>query len=380
VTLRVAYLGHSAQPSGAELGLVDLIACLEGVEPRLVLAEDGPLVELVRERGIAVEVLPLAASARSLRRRDVRPGSLRAPLAAAAAAAYVPRLAALLRRRGTALVHANTLKSLIYGLPAARLARLPVVWHVHDRIADDYLPRAAVRLVRFAGRHVDAVIANSETTLASVGRLGVPAAVVHPPVTLPAREPRSRGPQPFAAAIVGRLAPWKGQHVFLRAFAEAFPRGPERAVVVGSPLFGETDYERSLHELVRDLDLGGRVEFRGFRKDVARELERVDAVVHASVLPEPFGRVVVEGMAAGLPVVATRAGGPAEVLTHEVDGLLYPMGDVGALARALTRLAGDERLRLDLGRAGTTRAESYRPEAAARSVEAVYRAVLERRR
>ena len=82
------------------------------------------------------------------------------------------------------------------------------------------------------------------------------------------------------------------------------------------------------------------MEFRGFRPDMGSELERVDAMIHASVIPEPFGQVVIEGMAAGLAVVASDAGGPAEVITHEVDGLLYPPGDVAALAVLLRRLGG----------------------------------------
>jgi glycosyltransferase involved in cell wall biosynthesis len=98
--------------------------------------------------------------------------------------------------------------------------------------------------------------------------------------------------------------------------------------------------------------------------------------VHASVIPEPFGQVVVEGMALGLPVVASGAGGPAEVITDGVDGLLYPPGDVSALASLLRKLADDPGLRRRLGDEGVSTAAKYAPDVIAAQVEAVYATAL----
>src|SRR5262249_10793443 len=109
---------------------------------------------------------------------------------------------------------------------------------------------------------------------------------------------------PLTFGIVGRLAPWKGQHLFLEAFARAFPDSEERAVVVGGALFDEVDYEHGLQRTARRLGIAGRVEFRGHRPDVWEELARLDVLVHASITPEPFGQVILEGMAAGVPVIA----------------------------------------------------------------------------
>ena len=145
--------------------------------------------------------------------------------------------------------------------------------------------------------------------------------------------PFDSGPAPHSGdlrvGILGRLDPWKGQHVFLDAFAAAFGDGGAEAVIVGTKLFGDDGYLEELERQVKALGLEGRVEFRGFRDRVDDELRSLDVLVHASTIPEPFGQVVVEGMAAGLAVVAADAGGPAEVITHGVDGLLYPPGDFG---------------------------------------------------
>lgn len=375
---RVVYLDHTAVLSGAELALVRLLPALD-VEARVLLGADGPLVDRLRATGAEVEVLELAPESRSVRRSEV---TARLPVAAMrATAAYVVRLARRLRALRPDLVHANSLKAGIYGSLAARVARVPFVWQVHDRISTDSLPAPAVRLVRaMLATLPDAVIANSQSTRDTLGRLSRPIVRVIGNATPTGGTGRARAHDGAATfGIVGTLTAWKGQDLFLDAFARAFPDGDERAVVVGAPLFGTDDYASSLHDLADRLGIADRVEFRGFRDDVPAELGRLDVLVHASVEPEPFGQVVVEGMAAGLPVVAAAPGGPAEIVEHGETGLLYPMGDRDALAQALRRLAGDPELRARLGDAGRRAAARYAPEPVAAEVRALYAAVLGRR-
>ena len=204
-------------------------------------------------------------------------------------------------------------------------------------------------------------------------------AVIPSPVVLPRAGRVALSSAGFRVAMVGRLAPWKGQDVFLRAFAKAFPGGNEEAVLVGAALFGEDDYECQLHNLVGDLGIQERVEFRGFRSKVFEELARVDALVHASVIPEPFGQVVLEGMAAGLPVVAARAGGPTEIIIEGENGLLYPPGDLDALAGLLSRLSDDAELRSQLGDQARADVAKYSPERVADQILEVYERVLDRK-
>lgn len=379
--LRVVVLGHTAQLSGGELAMARLLGAMDGdaVVTHVILAEDGPLVGLLEQAGISVEVLPMDERSRHLPRTKVAGREL--PIGAViSAGGYVERLTRRLRTVRPDLVHTNTLKAALYGGVAARVCGVPALWHVRDRIEDDYLPRPAVRLVRHAARVLpSAVIANSTSTLSSLHLPPGRGSVVPSPVDVHVRGGVARGVDadaPLTVGMVGRLAPWKGQDVFLRAFARTFPCGAETAVVVGSAMFGEGEFEASLRALVNELGVGHRVEFRGFRADVGSELARFDVLVHASVIPEPFGQVVVEGMAAGLPVVAAAAGGPAEVITDGVDGLLSPPGDVAALARQLRRLATDGALRRRLGDAGRRTANGYRPEAVARRVLDVYEDVL----
>jgi glycosyltransferase involved in cell wall biosynthesis len=253
---------------------------------------------------------------------------------------------------------------------------------VRDRIAEDYLPRPAVALVRNMTRYLaNAVVANSRSTLETLEapRKSVVVYSVLPEVLsdVPVRDRATGGPLTFG--IVGRLAPWKGQDLFMRAFARAFGEGEERAVVVGGALFGEDDYARGLAGLAQQLGIATRLELRGHRPDVWEELARLDVLVHASVTPEPFGQVILEGMAAGVPVIAARAGGPAEILRHDVTGLLYEPADVAALAEAMDR-ARDPDLRDRLSATAREGLGRYSPTVVAGELQQLYAAVAARPR
>lgn len=377
--IRVLYVDHCARWSGAEIALARLAPSLPDAEVEVVLAEHGPLEARLRAAGATVAVVPMASTARDLRRSSVAP-SLGLARALVETTRYVVRLAREVRRIRPDVVVTNSLKSSLYGGVAAALARVPVIWHVRDHVERSSLPGAAVALVRVAARTLPtAIIANSASTLASLRidrgpRRARRIEVIGDPCEATAAAGARRS-GPLVVTMVGRLAPWKGQHLFLEAFARAVPDGEARAVVVGGALFGEDDYEASLLADVDRLDLADRVEMTGHVDDVDPYYRRADILVHASTTPEPFGQVLVEGMGAGLPVVAAAAGGPTEIVTHGVDGLLYVPGDVDALAAAIRRLVGDEVLRRRLGEAARASAARYAPGTIGPRTEAVYRSV-----
>ena len=118
-----------------------------------------------------------------------------------------------------------------------------------------------------------------------------------------------------------------------------FPKA--RFVIIGAALFGEDGYEREIRQLSAQLGLEEVVEFAGFRPDVQCAIAELDLVVHASTTGEPFGQVIIEGMAAGKPVVATNGGGVPEIVEDGQTGILVPMGDAPALAEAICRVLAD---------------------------------------
>lgn len=378
--MRVLYLDHVAELSGGELALLRLIEQLPEVEPHVLLAQDGPLAERLRARNVNVEVLPMAERTVRMRRDALAGGVLAATLDTAR---YALALSRRIRALHPDLVHANSLKAGVYGSIAARLAGVPVIWHVRDRIAPGYLSPPAVALVRLLSRALpDLVICNSTSTQATLAKRArsvvIPSLAAIPAA---ASTPPSGGERPFTAAMVARITPWKGQDVFIEAFASAFPNGPERAVIIGAPLFGQTDtaYAKRLRALAEDLGIADRVEFRGQRDDVHAELAAADVLVHASTQPEPFGQAVIEGLAAGLAVIASAGGGPAEVITHGIDGLLHPPGDAAELARLLRGLRDDPQLRHRLAAAGRIRARAFSAAQIIPAVMDAYRVAQSRR-
>jgi glycosyltransferase involved in cell wall biosynthesis len=187
----------------------------------------------------------------------------------------------------------------------------------------------------------------------------------------------------FALGVVGQITPWKGQDMGLRALAELAARHPQlRLLVVGeakflsdTTRFDNGAYLRRLQELARDDRLAGRVDFVGERSDVPAIMGALDALLVPSD-GEPFGRVVVEAMAAGTPVLASDAAGPAEIIEDGESGLLAPVGDVGAWARSIDRLMTDPELRQRLVRGGRRRSTEFSVFAHARQVLAVYQNLL----
>jgi glycosyltransferase involved in cell wall biosynthesis len=182
--------------------------------------------------------------------------------------------------------------------------------------------------------------------------------------------------------ITANVNPWKGQEILVRAVAELsadFPR--LGCLVVGGLVRGAEPYLAGMEAFVAERGLGSRVRFVGARSDIADIVASLDVLVHASITPEPFGRVLIEGMALGRPIVATAGGGVPEIVVDGQTGLLVPGGDVGAMAAALRRLLGDPALRQRFGAAGLARARShFSLESYVAGVEAVYDAVLARRR
>ena len=372
----MVFVDHVARMSGGEIALLRLLPAIAPyVDAHVILGEDGPLVGEVQSLGVPCEVLPMSAELRDVRKDSVAPSRLD-PRPLLSLVGYILRLRRRLRQLDPDIVHTNSLKAALYAGVAGRLAGIPVLWHVRDRIAPDYLPKAAVALVRAASWVLPtAVVANSACTLSTLPGLRRGSVLYNPVVPdiileQPPHAPRAG--EALRIGVVGRLSPWKGQGVFLEAFARAFPAGPTEARIIGSAMFGEDHFERQLHEQVARLGLGDRVEFCGFRADVEDELAQLDVLVHCSTSPEPFGQVVVEGMAAGLVVIASDAGGPTEIITDGVDGLLTRPGDVGALAGAMRRLADDPALRERLGAAGRDSARRFSPTAAVERLLIVY--------
>jgi glycosyltransferase involved in cell wall biosynthesis len=362
---RVLFVNQAAVLGGGELSLLDISRLLP-FQIRVALFKGGLLQERLQQAGVVVEVLDSAGETFSEVHKDS--GLRAAPGALAPLARLAWRLQRLARR--TDIVYANSQKAMVVSALAGAVARRPMIWHLRDILNAEHFSPAMRRLaVTVANTRASAVIANSHATaeafIASGGHRKL-VRVVHngidpkPFDAVSAREATDARSElnfldnSFVIGVFGRLAPWKGQHVVLEALSNV--QGV-CAVFAGDALFGETDYKDELQKRAEQPGLRDRVRFLGFRDDVPRLMRAVDVVVHSSVNPEPFGRVIVEAMLARRPIVACAAGGVLEIIQDEKTGLLYPPGDVPALSAQIERLRNDPELCERLGAAGYAKAK-----------------------
>ncbi len=360
-------LDHVTERGGGQLAMGRLADALKPeVETTFILPGRGPFEERLRTAGHPVEVVPLDGEVERIRISSVRPVAdlaNRGPQLLQAAS----RMATLARERGAQVIYSNSLKAHVYGAVAARMARLPHVVHIRDILQPPYLPvrlRHSLRLF-FAVLRPAAVIANSSATARSAP---VPCA----PVVIPSgitRGPKAAPPPegaPPTVALLGRLERWKGHDVAISALARIRRRLPDARLLLGGGVeVGEAAYAHELHELAGALGVADSIEFCGFVDDPYAFFARAHVALHTSVLPEPFGQVVVEAMAVGRPVVATAAGGPLEVLQLGRSGILVPPEDPAATADAAVGLLTQPDLYERLAEAALVRSGDYTIEAAA---------------
>jgi glycosyltransferase involved in cell wall biosynthesis len=340
---RVLFVDQSADLGGAELCLLDIASAWPN-QCQVVLFDHGPFETVLSERSVDVSVISVGRASRTGRDSKLG-GYLQAGPATMRAAFKLANIA-----RNFDLVYANSQKAFIVGALAARIARKPCVWHLHDILTASHFGWAARRIdIYFANSHARQVVASSEASAAAFREAGGDGSKIdvvyngfhtqhfqrdlsHASAEL--RRELKCGAAPLIGSF-SRLARWKGQHVILDALVHL----PEtHLLVVGAPLFGEEDYAKELLSRVQELGLSDRVHFWGFRQDIATLMAGVDIVIHSSISPEPFGRVVVEAMLVGRPVIASDAGGMRELITHNENGLLTEPGDVAGLCAAIELL------------------------------------------
>jgi glycosyltransferase involved in cell wall biosynthesis len=244
------------------------------------------------------------------------------------------------------VVYANSQKAFVLSAVATRLARRPLIWHLHDIITGVHFGKLQRRVqVLLANTCTTKVIvpstAAADAFIAEGGRATLVAVVpngldILPEALSPADIRRELDlPDGPLVGVFSRLAAWKGQHIVLEALAKT---PGVSCIMAGAALFGEEAYAERLNRMVVDLGLSSRVHFLGQRNDVPRLMRAVDAVIHPSIDPEPFGRTLVEAMLADVPVIATDAGAAADILENGKAGTMVPPGDVDALAAAIIRV------------------------------------------
>lgn len=244
--------------------------------------------------------------------------------------------------------------------PGCRNGQVPCIWWVNDVLSPEFFPWAARRLFCLQSRRgANRLVVVSNYARRALEREGARAeqiVTIHNGIPVERYQRRARGTlrrllnmnqadNAWLAGVLGRFTPWKGQDFFLN-IAEAWCRKRPQGhfVLIGHAFNEDQRFEQDLRERVKQQGLRERIHFVPFQSDVVSVLSDLDVLLHTSRKPEPFGRVIIEAMATGVPVIAARDGGVPEIISHGKDGLLATPGDPGHYLAQMETLYADAAL------------------------------------
>lgn len=260
------------------------------------------------------------------------------------------QLADLIQTENYQLVHAHTPRSVLVGSLAAKWADVPLIYHVHSPTGNDSTRRLQnwvnAKLEHWSIRHADRLIAVSPSLKRLMEEQGFAAQkVVYVPNGVPTIDTpaRARPSSSWTLGIAALFRPRKGIEVLIEALAALRSRNTEVTLRAVGP-FETPEYQREVMQLVARLGVGDAIEWTGFTNDIAAELQQMDLFVLPSLFGEGLPMVVLEAMAAGLPVVASHVEGVPEAIRHREDGLLVEPASVSQLAFAIEELITSEEL------------------------------------
>lgn len=342
----ILFVSHSAELNGAELWLLETLRGLDRTKyaARLLVPRPGPLADACRSLGLEVRVVSMKWSITEKSR------VWRQPFAGLWNIVSVKRIARIIGRDRIDLVFTNS-AAVFSGAKAARRMGVPHIWAIHEVLGGDspFLHSLVGRraLARFILASSVRVIVNSKLT-ASAFPDSEKIAFVPNGLEVRACDARHREAirqelgieaGDFAVGIVGKLYEGKGQREVVQAAALLVPRHPRLKLYVIGDVRDEA-YARGLREFVKANGLERRVLFLGYRPDLADLLMLLNVLVVASNV-ESFGRAALEGMAAGVPVLALRAGGLAEIVRPGENGFLLESREPVEIARGVETIFRD---------------------------------------
>jgi glycosyltransferase involved in cell wall biosynthesis len=371
---RLAVLESSTGIGGAEINVFRLAPVLRaaGWDLVVLVPGTGDLTAALTQRGIRWCVYD--APAFSSTSRYLHGTKVPDPFANAhnlwALVSSVQQVNAVLVREQVSVLHTNSIFSHLIGAAVARRAKVPCVWHLQDIVAVDSGLGLFRRALRAAARSTTFIVCISKAVARQLEDAGLEKRirVVYngidtghfiPEGGTPHRSAWTGENYAMVVGQVGRLTPWKGQEMLIALARSAQAEQlPIRFVIVGQDSFGLPGYRARLQKLVQTHGLGDRVLFVDWQSDMPGVYRSLDLLVHPTVEPEPFGLVLAEAMACGMPIVYFDHGGAGEVVGAPEAGIAVKPGDIPSLWQAVKWVYTNRDQAVGMGQRARARAVS----------------------
>jgi glycosyltransferase involved in cell wall biosynthesis len=392
---KVLFVDHVSKVlGGAEVNLVELLAhapLAERWEIVTACSSGSPLDQALAKLGVAREPYGFPPALNELRVVGRRFNPMAKLRAVRELQRVTRRLSDIVQRTRPDVVLSVTNKDHFAAGAAARAAGIPSLWWVNDILSGDFFGWAVRRaFVSRARKLATRLVPVSNHGREALIREGVPAdrvVRIHNGIPLHRyarttdgglrHELKADSGEPLIG-VIGRITPWKGQDFFVRLAAAWKARGRAgRFVIIGRAFNEDGPFEQRVRSHAHELGVDDRVHFVPFQSDINAALSSLDVLLHTSLKPEPFGRVLIEAMAVGVPVIAARAGGVPEIITSGEDGELAAPGDEPGYVAALDRVLTDSERRARLvGAARRTVEQRFTVERVVEDFDALIRSVV----
>ncbi|PCJ95750.1 MAG: hypothetical protein COA45_12040 [Zetaproteobacteria bacterium] len=340
---KILFLTHVGNMGGAEAKMMILAESLRD-NSEVCMFEKGALQQTLDDQRIKHSTLEMPDIIKSFKRED----------GLFSAVKMMPdffRFTRTLSRKSKQydVITCMSQKSFVFSALAKPFTRKPIIWFMNDLVTKEHfnplLIKFIILLAKLSADHVVVNSAASKVAWLDAGGIDKNLSVLYSGVDVDlfesAIEDKGRieklrqnyiGKSKYLVGTFGRLSEWKGQDVFLKSISQI---DNVHGLIVGGAQFGEDHYEQYLKGLAQELGVSDRVTFTGHMDNIPELMSACDVIAHCSTSPEPFGRVIVEAMLAKTPIIASKAGGPEEIVIHDVTGYLYPLGDSEKLSKLI---------------------------------------------
>ena len=371
----ILYLDVNSNLGGAERRLLTEVRCIDKdiFSITVGLLSEGPLSEELRKFGIPYVVFPCNKGFLRLSKERLRFASLFSfPLAFFSSVLLAFRISTFIINNNVDLIITYSFKMHLISF-LLHLTGKDIIWQYCDLLPENKILRKTVLLL---SRMIPVgIITNSRYVKGQFLQHGISREVetVHDGFILSEfqynegereryRNEFGMNPDSFCVGCIGVLVEWKGQENLIKAARVLKDKIPNLKVFIIGGMIYDTDTvdtKEKLLTLVKELNLEDIITFTGFIKENKKIICALDIIVHAPVRPEPFGRVIVEGMLCGRPVIATAAGGPLEIIQDNVTGKLVPPKNPEKIAEVIMDLYSNANKRKLLGEQGRRYAQEH---------------------